>query len=75
MNHETIIIILSLLIPMMTGFIWIINRIDKLRHESQKDINEIKKELSRIDSRLSRLAGSFYERGYWESRNKTIGGE
>lgn len=53
-----------------------------LRTELKVDINSIKsviqdihKDLRSIDSRMSRLEGGFTERGYWESRDKKIGGE
>lgn len=32
------------------------------------DVSQLKRNVSSLDTRLSRLEGAFYERGYWESR-------
>ena len=54
-------IILSILVPMITGFIWIISHMDRKFDDVQRDLRN-------IDSRLSKMEGRFEERGYWESR-------
>lgn len=58
---------------MFSGFIWMLSRMDKKFESNSSELKEIKKEISDIGSRMSRLEGSFSERGYWESRDKKIG--
>lgn len=73
MNHETLTIIASILVPMIGGFFWLVGRMYKGLNSLNVKIDEIHKDLRNIDSRLSRLEGGFTERGYWESRDKKIG--
>lgn len=63
---QALTIIASILIPMLAGFGWLINK-----------INDVEKRLSHeigvVDQRLSRLEGAFEERGKWESKGKGTG--
>jgi hypothetical protein len=56
-NEQMLTILLSIGIPMLSGFAWIIHL-----------IKEQAKEISDIKEKLARLEGRFEERGYWESR-------
>lgn len=61
----SVISIVSLVYLMFRNFKKdIIERFDKIEIE----IKEVKLELKSIDQRLSRLEGSFLERGQWEGR-------
>lgn len=49
-------------------FVFLRSTAKKGFEELKTEILEIKKDVKNIDSRLSRLEGSFDERGKWESR-------
>jgi hypothetical protein len=73
MNHDALTIIISILVPMIGGFGWLISRMDKNHKDLKNDIDNIHRDLRSLDSRMSRLEGGFSERGYWESRGKRLG--
>lgn len=58
---QTLTIIITVLVPMITGFIWVISRMDR-------KFDDVLRDLRSIDSRLSKMEGRIEERGYWESR-------
>lgn len=48
--------------------IFVIGKISQKIDTISNDINQLKRDVGSIESRLSRLEGAFNERGYWESR-------
>lgn len=65
MNWQEILVIL---VPILGLMGWVYSRIDKKLDELKDEIKEVKKDISSIKDRLTRLEGRFDERGYWESR-------
>lgn len=64
--NSVLTIIISIIVPMLGGFVWILSRMDRKFEDIQRDIRM-------IDNRLSRIEGRFEERGYWESRQTGSG--
>lgn len=60
--------ILALWVPFFAFMGWIYNhQIDKKMDDLKDEIKEMKKEISSVKDRLTRLEGRFDEREYWES--------
>jgi hypothetical protein len=66
MDSNTLTIIISILVPMLSGFLWIVSR-------SDKKFDKLEERLNRLEQKISRLEGRFEERGHWEAHDKKIG--
>jgi len=67
MEKDVITIIISILVPMFSGFLWIINRmykkfeaIDKKLESVNNRIDVLSDKINDLDKRLSRIEGIIY---------------
>jgi hypothetical protein len=65
-TEQMVTLILSILIPMLTGFGWVINKMMKMDEKNSDDFAKITSKLSLLDSRISRIEG------YIEGRDRSI---